>query len=167
MSFPLDYCKEILWDKQTELNPQQFQESFISALRGELAKAEAQKILVHDNKILFNTRLFRINNFYNYRHHRMLAGITLGIVEIDSADSGYRISYHLNFKRMFIASCFGTLFYVLFIFSALIIADTHDKPSLYLIIFFILIAPIQYTCIGIPNAVLNFRALLKRVLKNM
>lgn len=165
MPFPLDYCKEITWDKNTELNPQEFQERFISALRGELAKAEAQKILVHDNRILFNTRLFRINTFYNYRHYRVLEGITFGIVEINLADSGYRISYHLNFKRMFVMSCVATAFYVLFMCLMLIFAA--NQTPFYVAVVFILMVPTFYTCIGVPNAILNFRTLIKQVLRSM
>lgn len=162
MPFPLDYCGEIKLKGNVEDDPQQIQERFLKKIDVELHRNNGNNIRYIDNMITFSGGIRWLGFNYN-----ATASVTMGFVDIKQVDDGFLISYYLNFKQMFVMSCIAAILYIFFIFAALVFADPSDKPPVYLVIIFILIMPASYACIGYPNAILRFRALLKRALKSM
>lgn len=159
MPFPLDYSKEITWDKNTELNPHEFQERFVSKMHEILAKADTRTILIRGNKILFNGNLFRFG-FPNYYYETMLKGITLGIVEIKSVDEKFIVSYYLNFKQALILS------FAFILPFACLAPFADDSPFFfkycYFIFLWIFVVSVNYFMF-----VQSFSIFIKRVLKSV
>lgn len=162
MSFPLDYHGDIKWKGNVEDSAEQIQERFLKKMDEALHRDRGHAIRIAGNMITFSGGINWLGFNYN-----ATASVTTGFVEINQANDGFIISYHLNFKQMFVMSCIAASVYILFIFSALIFAEASDKPPIYLVIGYILIVPVGYTCINFPNAIWRFRGLLKGVLKNM